>query len=64
MNDHFRSKYGVSSGVSDDFEIGQIVKVQIYAVSFQSTSSFRALMTMCWQSSLFASEYKPMTCIG
>ena len=33
VNDHFRAKFGVSSGVSEDFEIGQKVKVQIWAVS-------------------------------
>lgn len=32
MNEHFKSKFGVYSGVSADFEVGQIVTVQIYRV--------------------------------
>ena len=32
MDEHFKSKFGVYSGVSGDFEVGQEVTVQIYRV--------------------------------
>jgi len=32
MDEHFKSKFGVYSGVSGDFEVGQTVTVQIYRV--------------------------------
>ena len=33
VDDQFRSKYGVSLGVSEDFHIGQVVKVRIHRVN-------------------------------
>lgn len=32
-NDHFQMKFGVSSGVADNFHIGQMVTVKIHKVT-------------------------------
>lgn len=40
MDEHFKSKFGVYSGVSGDFEVGQTVTVQIYRINHRPRCRF------------------------
>lgn len=48
VDDHFRSKYGVSLGVNEDFFIGQAVRVRIHKVLSKLVSPFNMYSRILW----------------